>query len=141
MSDQRQELIDAKWQLVVEGLTRQYYRSLDTSDLELWLDTFGPAGRLRLSDGRSFSGHEELMAYWHTRPASVTRRKHIVTDASVSEVSADTIVADIDMLVLDLNTGRVLAIGTTHDQLHRMSDGSWRYASKTITMAFRSDEL
>jgi hypothetical protein len=42
---------------------------------------------------------------------------------------------------LSLDTGQILAIGSSADGLRRGEDGAWRYSSKDFRISFRDPQL
>jgi hypothetical protein len=127
--------------LVVRSLVRNYYRALDGSELDAWLATFEPAGRLIVSGRLPLVGADDLRSYWDLRPERTRLRKHIVTDTDVLECADEEINSRVAVLTLSIETGQILAVGSSEDALRRGKDGVWRYSSKEFRMDFRDPGL
>lgn len=96
---------------------------------------------------RRIAGKTELIAYYQWRQAREKSRttRHLIANEYVQVQDADHATADWILILHAADGEPVLPvrppvmIADVHDVCVRGADGRWRYASRTITAAFKGD--
>lgn len=127
----------------IKQLKARYFRSVDTFDLEGWLDCFTDDCQLVLDVGARrrdrpapptirLNGKQELMEYWNSNTTRIesVHHGHMPEIQLLSDSEAWGIWAMED--IVEFTDGLLHGFGHYHER-YRRSEGAWRIASMRLT--------
>jgi hypothetical protein len=131
----------------IEALNADYWHEVDREDGRQAHRFFTEDGDFTTSL-RTRTGHAEIEAFYRSRQAGAQPRtaRHVATNLRVRAADRDHAQADWILLLYAADGAPVLPsepaimIADVHDVCVRGADGTWRYASRTISAVFKSDK-
>ncbi|GAC1608859.1 MAG: nuclear transport factor 2 family protein [Mycobacteriales bacterium] len=119
--------------LAIHELVARYNMSWDSDDVDGVLGCFAPAGVFVDAAGGEHRGHDAIRTFVAASPAAFGKMRHI-TSSHLVEMQTDHAARHRCYVVFVSHPGgeRVLDTGE-YDDAVELSQGSWRFTSRTVT--------